>query len=64
MDCFENFSLIVELTTIHSVVALVATEGYFLNQFNVNNAFLHEDLNEKVYMSIPLDFFFSISKIY
>nr|CAN67330.1 hypothetical protein VITISV_010353 [Vitis vinifera] len=42
-----------KLVTVKLVLALVVTHGWFLVQFDVNNAFLHDDLTKEVYMSLP-----------
>jgi hypothetical protein len=44
------------MTSIHTVLSLVAAEDLHLEQLDVKNAFLHDDLEEEIYMDQPQGF--------
>ena len=47
------------MTTIRTILALVAFNDWPLHHMDVKNAFLHEDLKECIYMKPPLGLFSS-----
>ncbi|WKA06512.1 hypothetical protein VitviT2T_024408 [Vitis vinifera] len=54
IDYIETFASVAKINIVRVLLSLVANLDWPLQQFDVKNAFLHDELSEEVYMDLPL----------
>ena len=52
----EMFAPVSKMTSVRIFLSVVAAKGWELHHIDVKNAFLHGDLDEEVYMTMPHGF--------
>jgi len=55
-DPHETFALVAKIETVCCLLSLAVTQGWEFHQMDVHNVFLHRDLDEEIYMKLPLGF--------
>lgn len=50
----ETFSLVVKINTVRALLFTTINCGWSMSQLDVKNAFLHGDLEEDIYIKLPL----------
>lgn len=64
IDYKETFASIAHITSVQTLLTIVAARQWPLTQLDVKNVFLNGELKEEVYMCLPLRYTCSTNKIF
>ena len=53
VDYKETFAPVAKMNTFRILISLVVNLNWKLKQYDIKNAFLHGDLDEEIYMTVP-----------
>ncbi len=56
IDYSQTYAPVVKMTTIHTLQAIAALDGYNMTQADVQTAYLNSNMNELIYMEQPQGF--------
>ena len=56
IDYTETFAPVARMVTVHCILTIAIFKGWSLHQMDVHNVFLHEDLDEDIYIKPPPGF--------
>ena len=59
LDYNKTFAIVAKMTSMGCFLSITVAKEWELYQMDVNNAFLHRELEEKVYMKMPPSFSFN-----
>jgi hypothetical protein len=56
IDYEKTYSPVTKMTIVITIITMAIAKGWSLHQMDVNNVFLHGDLQEEVYMEQPVGY--------
>lgn len=63
IDYKETYSPVVNITSVRLLLSIAGQKGYKIKQFDVKTAFLYGNLEEDIYMEVPLGYNLNKDKV-